>query len=788
VLTPNLISTLRYGFTRSGQQTTGVLTSGYSDPTYGSLSTLYGTTSGSSNLIPTNDVHEDMVWTKGSHTISFGLELLAINNTYATTANSFSNAAGDGLYLATGGMSLLPADAKVSNTTIQNIATLTGYLTKNTLKVNYALDGSVLPIGATVTRLFGERHFDQYIQDSWKVRRGLTIAYGIRLGLTPAIKELHGYNVDTTEPLANWFAARAGLAAAGQSSANAGLVTYVPASTTGRNLYPFMRDWAPRASIAYSPQGSSGLAKFLFGGPDRTSIRVGWGIYYDAFGQGLEKLVANSVGFATTVASGPNQPIGGGTPLFTGFYNLPPLSTFPTPPAGGFPQTNAPGSLLQATSFDDQLKAPYTENFNLSVQREFSGGFVLQLAYVNRESHRSLIGEDIATPTNLIDTQSGMSYYQAVAALAPYVYAKAPMSSVPKVAFFEDLWGAAAGNGFTATQNIYQDAFKGQPGNWTTSLLSLDQSKTPAQLAAAPFSGCNPAGVLTSTALPCSKLGPYTMFASQFIALPVLRSIGGGSYNGMHVTVRKAFSKGYQFDFNYTWSKCEDLGSSPESSGTSGFILQPYNQNLMKAVCNYDATNVFSALGTANIPLGKGQAFLNTSNWLVNGIFGGWQLTGVLTASSGFPTSVTAGGVYPTEWNSAGYATQTGIVPAYTTSQNAPSASTGGAGGPNLFANPAAVYAAYSETAAGQIGQRNGIRGQGPFSVDLGLGKRFHLFTYRDQPHTLLFRAEGFNISNSVRFDASGSNLNINNQAKFGQYTQTFGSPRVFQFSARYEF
>ena len=67
-------------------------------------------------------------------------------------------------------------------------------------------------------------------------------------------------------------------------------------------------------------------------------------------------------------------------------------------------------------------------------------------------------------------------------------------------------------------------------------------------------------------------------------------------------------------------------------------------------------------------------------------------------------------------------------------------------------------------------------------------GKRFNLFTYKDQPHTLQFRAESFNVTNSVRFDVYGVNLNILNPARFGQYTNTLTKPRVFQFSLRYEF
>jgi hypothetical protein len=802
IISPSLVSTFRYGFTRGGTETTGVLSASYSDPTYGSISTLYGTTTGRVNVIPTNDIHEDLVWTKGAHTVSFGGEVLLINNHFSTNANSFSNAQGDGLYLAGDGDSLLPADARISNTTIQNIATLTGFLTKNTLNINYDINGNILPLGTTVNRIFGEKHYDVYIQDAWKARRGLTISLGLRTGLNPAIEELNGYNVNSTVPTANWFGARTTLAANGQSALLAGPVTYDLVNKVGRGLYPFMTTWAPRVAIAYSPQGKSGLSQFLFGGPDRTSIHVGWGIFYDAFGQGLVNSFSSAVGFATSVASQPGAPIGEPTPRFTGFYELPPLTAFPTPPPGGFPQTFANGSLLQARSLDDSLRAPYTENFNFSVQRQLKGGFTVQASYVNRESHRSLIGEDMATPTDLVDKASGMDYYQAVAALAPYVYAKAPASSVPAVSFWENMYPAAAGNGLTATQNIYNNAYRTHPGDWTTSLLAIDKPISASAAAAAPFTGCNAAGVLTSTQLPCGRLGPYSMYSPQFIALMAFRSIGAGNYNGLHVTVRKAFSQGYQFDFNYTWSKCEDLGSSPETipsttgsnigQGVTGAgsksIIQPYNQSIMKAVCDYDATHVFSGLGVANLPFGEGRALLNTTNKLVNGIFGGWQVTGVLTAASGFPVSVANGGVYPTEWNYSGYATQTGIVPAPSTTENAPSASPNQKGGPNVFANPALAYAAYSQTPAGQIGQRNGIRGQGPFSIDTGLAKTFKLFTFKDQPHTLQFRAEGFNISNSVRFDAGSASFNIGNQSKFGQYTQTFGSPRVFQFSARYQF
>ncbi len=195
--------------------------------------------------------------------------------------------------------------------------TLLGLQTKLQTRANYDLQGTALSQGAPVVRIFKEQHYDLYAQDSWKVTRGLNISMGLRLGLNPAIYETQGYNVDSSQPLAQFYANRIYFNSIGESQANAGNVVYNLSKTTGRGLYPFQTDWAPRFGIAYSPQGNSGLSKFLFGGPDRSSIRFGFGIFYDAFGQGLERDFSNSVGFANLIQSQPGQLIAG-VPRFTG--------------------------------------------------------------------------------------------------------------------------------------------------------------------------------------------------------------------------------------------------------------------------------------------------------------------------------------------------------------------------------------------------------------------------------------------------------------------------------------
>jgi hypothetical protein len=105
--------------------------------------------------------------------------------------------------------------------------------------------------------------------------------------------------------------------------------------------------------------------------------------------------------------------------------------------------------------------------------------------------------------------------------------------------------------------------------------------------------------------------------------------------------------------------------------------------------------------------------------------------------------------------------------------------------GPNLFADPALAQASFTAPLAGQTGMRNLLRGEGLFSLDLGLSKSFRILGTDN--HRLAFRWETFNATNSVRFNVRSANLNLLGTG-LGTYSGTLGSPRVMQFMVRYEF
>ena len=774
ILRPTLVSNFHYGLTRQGVQTTGIQTAAAAH--LRDITDRNRLTQGLTRIIPVHTISDDLSWTKGAHSVALGGVIRVIRNNRVDQQNAFSDALASSSALLGSGGEFLAADAANTTAYKRQFTNILGILSQLTRRANYDLQGNLLPEGTPVQRRFAAEEYELYLQDTWKATRGLTVTAGLHVSLTPPVYEAQGYQTSPSMSLEDWYNLRGSLAAQGKPQSLAPPVSFDLASKTGRGLYPFHHDFAPRLALAYSPRAESGLSKFLFGGANRSSIRAGAGFYYDAFGQAvLRSYDATALGFSSSITN-PLNASSSTYPRFTGYYNVPFNSQFfPQADAKStFPQTY-PNAFAITNSLDDKLKAPYSMNLDFSIQRELGHGFIVQGAYIGRLSRRSLVKDDLAMPTNLVDTKSGTTYRQAAGQLTAMINNGVATANVAPIAYFENLWPSAAGKGLTATQAVY-NLYKAQGGDYTTALYNLD---------------------VQGGSMCCSVLGPYAIFDSQFGELAALRSRGTGSYHGMQWTLRKRFSAGVQLDFNYTFSKSIDLASLPENNATtpgltsqinSTSIINSWFTNDMKAVSDYDVQHLFSALWVAELPFGKGKPLAGNANSVVNGVIGGWSVNGVFRNSSGLPVGIGAAGIWPTNWQVGSYAIQTGVVPASQTTANGPAPTKSGKPGPNLFADPAVTMAAYSLPLAGDSGQRNGIRGNGFFGIDLGVGKRFNLYTIKDVPHTLQFRAESFNITNSVRFDPYTANVSILNPARFGQYTTTLTKPRVFQFSLRYEF
>ncbi|MCP5119212.1 MAG: hypothetical protein GY953_51075, partial [bacterium] len=280
-------------------------------------------------------------------------------------------------------------------------------------------------------------------------------------------------------------------------------------------------------------------------------------------------------------------------------------------------------------------------------------------------------------------------------------------------------------------------------------------------------------------------LGDHAFFNEQFSALTAWSSIGHGDYHAAQLTLRKRWSQGFQFDLNYTFSKSLDLASNAQSVNSfDGFIVNSWSPHQLKAVSDYDMRHQVNAFWVAELPFGRGKKFGANWNGVVDNILGGWQISGLWRQTSGLPTlGVFNGRQWPTNWNVTGFATQTGPTPVQGVFKDAQAVA--GDPGPNIFQNPATAIESYSPSDPGESGQRNGPRGDGYFTLDFGVTKRW---TLPMENHALQFRWEIFNITNSVRFDPYNAQPTLSDVGSFGKYEDTSTNPRVMQFALRYEF
>jgi hypothetical protein len=771
VLRPTLISNFRYGLTRQGGETSGIMNFG--DVQLRGLDQVVGRSKGFTSIIPTHTLAEDLNWTKGAHNIQFGFVGRWIRNRRSSLANSFSTATANASWLVGSGNVLNTpfTDLNPSSVTLWRYAVtnVLGLVTQGNASYNYKVDGTVLKDGDPVLRNFASNEYEFYIQDTWKVSRALTVTGGLRYSLMPPIYEVDGQQVSPSIPIGDWFDQRGALAAQGKSQMEAGRISFIPKSQGGRDLYPYhKKNFAPRLSLAYSPQGTDGLSKFFFGGPGKSSIRAGFGMYYDLFGSGLMRSYdATAFGLSNALTNPSAVLTVATTPRFTAINEVP-KSILPAAPAATFPAPY-PDLFAITNGLDDTLKPPYNMNMNFSIGREFSGGWFVQGAYVGRLSRRSLIRRDAAMPTDLKDPKSGQSYFQAATILARQVEAGVPVANVQKVPFWENMYSKAATATLSATQVAY-NRFNGNEWDWTYALYQLDT--------AAGYGNC-------AAANRCSDLGANAFFSPQFSYLSVFSSVGGGNYHGAQLSVRKRFASGDSVDVNYTFSKSTDLRSGTERIASTSYVIwNPWQPGLMKGISDYDNTHLFNMNGVYTLPFGRKQHYLSGVNRALDAIVGGWQLAGAWRASSGFPISVFSTGVWPTNWNNNNWALWNGTQFARQTMKNGPAIT--GAGGPNMFPNPQSALDAFGPEYPGGIGTRNGIRGDGVFNVDTSLAKRF-LMPYSER-HSLQFRWEVFNLTNTTRFDVNSASLDVAVTGTFGKYSYTLSNARVMQFGLRYEF
>ena len=240
------------------------------------------------------------------------------------------------------------------------------------------------------------QEYYSYAQDQWKARTNLTLTYGLGWSIdTPMVDNYHGNHAGV--------AFRPGQQSVVFPTAPVG---YVFQGDPGVNAFGTTQfgDVGPRLGFAYSPNKGG----WLTGGPGKTSIRGGYGIYYNRFNgetalqtQGSPPFAITSTGIGDLgVGASPNfgAPFTGYAPVLAGAAVV---GATPVSLANKFPYAPSATPNFSVTEpmsisvYDPNISIPYAENYSLTIERQIGGSSVLSLGYVGAEGHRLLIAHEL---------------------------------------------------------------------------------------------------------------------------------------------------------------------------------------------------------------------------------------------------------------------------------------------------------------------------------------------------------------------------------------------------------
>ncbi|MBV8891226.1 MAG: hypothetical protein JO266_04495, partial [Acidobacteria bacterium] len=526
-----------------------------------------------------------------------------------------------------------------------------------------------------------------FAQDSWKVRTNLHLYYGLRWELnTPqadAGNRIQAFRpgqattiypcvLSSTDPLVPLVGSEdCSPTGPARSVFPLGLVLPGDRGVPPGLTHTYERAYAPRLGVAWSPGWEDGWLGKISGGPGRSSVRLGWGTFYDA----NEELILAS--FAA------QPPFGGSTLIPNIFFNTPFLGqngTVSPNPFHGFanPQPGTPVDfalfrpILLFGNFPPTLRNQYAEQYHATFQRQLWRDTLLQFGYVGSQGHRLLASTDqnYGNAQTCLDLNKipGMScgpfgedsaYYVPAGAIPAGTTLHLPYGSVPTVT---------------------------GPNPNPISLVGLRRYSSPL---------CEP-----TTGVGCPPDG-VPVFSSLFAMSPVANS----SYNALQIEVKHRLAHGLQLLGAYTWSKSLDDASSWENS------VNPLNVSASRSLSLFDARQRLVVSEYWRVP---DSDLSHWSRYFLNG----WALSSITTIQSGFPIRITSTSdrelMGSFDFEAPGEPNQ--VAPFHTLDPR----QTGG-----YYFNPAS----FVDAPLGQIGDapRTACCGPGIFNIDLGVHKIFHI-------------------------------------------------------------
>lgn len=567
-----------------------------------------------------------------------------------------------------------------------------------------------------------DKYFGVYAQDSWRAKPTLTINYGLRWEIMTPWYDTQN-KLETVIP---------GEQSQVFPTAPKGLV--VPNDPgVARTLAPIQyHNFAPRIGFAYAPDVADGLLGKLFGGPGKSSIRAGYGIFYSAIEDATGFVEVGDAPYGLYYSS--SEPTLLASPFInraTGFdlvsaanggpkfpFTFPPTNASPSNPDKSFNWVQAT-PLSGSDYLDPHDKIPSVQQFEFSVQRQLGASTVLGVSYVGSVGRHLLTFEE-TNPGNqplcwLLDTQNPNNILS-------------PNSPSSCSQFGED---PGAGSPITLAPGKTAPGYPGVTSFATTRLIT----------------------------------GLGTPTSDNFISNPYMATVVSSSFNSLQVSL-KHNTKYTNFLVAYTYEKSIDNGS------TSFDATNPLDPRQDRALSVFDVPQDLTVSYTVQLP------FDRLTGGAAKRLTAGWAISGITTFATGLPIQLSE-----TDDNSlSGTFDDTIDKPSYANN------------GSHLYVNRNPRNTAgepyfnpnyFVDEPVGQVGNamRRYFTGPGINNFDMALLKD----TKITESMQLQFRAEAFNIWNHAQFyNPSTAVGNINNTGAGGfGYITAAQNPRIMQLALK---
>jgi hypothetical protein len=560
---------------------------------------------------PLYQVADSVTWLKGRHAFKGGVQI------YYDSSNGYNS-----FYVLPG------AIIGAGSIPIVNISTITGIGANQTAAQNLLADlsgslsgwtqafnsaGGLHPTyvpGETNRRDWKQREYAGFFKDDWKVSHRVTLNLGVRYEYYSPPFEANGKSVIPANGSAGAFGiSGASYAQAFQPGANAGALTQLvlvgPRSPNPRTrVYnPQYNTFLPGVGLSWSIDESN-----------KTILRAGYAMSSDRNSlRNADTEVGSNPGMNTTITF----QSGGLMNLSNAGVPFDPGQAMATVPLTDRTQT--------LRVFDTGLRNQNYQNWNISLQRQVTKDSVLSVHYIGTKGTKLLSGVNLNSDVIAANGILGAFNVTRAGGQAPLFDTLFAGLTVP---------GQGAVNGTTVRGSDYarsNSTIAGYLANGNVGAFANYINSTPL--------GTNiNGGLLAAAGLPQNFIVTNPQFANVYL----VGNNGDSTYHALQVEFEKRFGRGFVYQGSYTWSKAlgeNELGSLQYYDNN---YRDPQNRRFDKRIMNFSRTSVLKSNGTYELPVGRGRALLRDANRLVDGVLGGWKVSGILTWTTGVPFTVTA--------------------------------------------------------------------------------------------------------------------------------------------------